>query len=99
MNEKMYETLNKEKETREIREKVSEELNEKLTYNLTCNLTQKEQEIMIFLCEGLTNKEIAEKLFISKETVKWHVSSIIKKMNVKNRMQVVVNELKKRHAG
>jgi DNA-binding NarL/FixJ family response regulator len=54
------------------------------------NLTDREQEVLIGLVEGLSNKEIAEKLFISDKTVKIHVSKIFKKLEVKSRSQAVI---------
>ncbi|MFC7371716.1 response regulator [Fictibacillus iocasae] len=54
------------------------------------DLTDREQEVLIGLVEGLSNKEIAEKLFISDKTVKIHVSKIFKKLNVKSRSQAVI---------
>lgn len=54
------------------------------------NLTEREQEVLIGLVEGLSNKEIADKLFISDKTVKIHVSKIFKKLEVKSRSQAVI---------
>lgn len=53
-------------------------------------LTEREKEVLICLLEGLSNKEIADKLFISDKTVKIHVSKIFKKLNVKSRSQAVI---------
>jgi DNA-binding NarL/FixJ family response regulator len=54
------------------------------------SLTDREKEVLQCLVEGLSNKEIADKLFISDKTVKIHVSKIFKKLNVKSRSQVVI---------
>jgi DNA-binding NarL/FixJ family response regulator len=53
-------------------------------------LTEREKEVLQCLVDGLSNKEIAERLFISDKTVKIHVSKIFKKLNVKSRSQVVI---------
>ncbi|MFT4416302.1 response regulator [Fredinandcohnia humi] len=53
-------------------------------------LTEREREVLQCLVEGLSNKEIAERLFISDKTVKIHVSKIFKKFDVKSRSQVVI---------
>jgi LuxR family maltose regulon positive regulatory protein len=45
--------------------------------------------VLYLLAEGLSNKEIADKLFISPGTVKTHVKHIYKKLNVKRRMEAV----------
>ncbi|MDC3413578.1 response regulator transcription factor [Aquibacillus sp. 3ASR75-11] len=54
-------------------------------------LTEREKEVLMCLVEGLSNKEIAERLFISDKTVKIHVSKVFKKLNVKSRSQVVIH--------
>ncbi len=48
-------------------------------------LTQRELEVLGFISQGLTNQEIASHLFVEVGTVKNHVHSIIKKLNVSNR--------------
>ncbi|WP_026572605.1 response regulator [Bacillus sp. UNC438CL73TsuS30] len=53
-------------------------------------LTEREKDVLMCLVEGMNNKEIAQKLFISDKTVKIHVSNIFKKLNVKSRSQVVI---------
>ncbi|WP_067726740.1 response regulator [Oceanobacillus damuensis] len=57
-------------------------------------LSIREKEVLMCLVEGLSNKEIAEKLFISDKTVKIHVSKIFKKFNVKSRSQVIIYAVK-----
>lgn len=54
-------------------------------------LSEREKEVLMCLLEGLSNKEIAAKLFISDKTVKIHVSKIFKKFNVKSRSQVIIH--------
>lgn len=53
------------------------------------DLTNREQDVLILLVEGLNNGEIAEKLVISRSTVKHHVSSILAKLNANNRAEAV----------
>jgi len=53
------------------------------------NLSTREYEVLQLLVQGLTNAEIAGKLFLSLSTVKTHVSNLFAKMDVKNRTQVV----------
>ena len=48
-------------------------------------LTKREQEVLKLLCEGKNNIEIAEILHISKHTAKAHVTSIIRKLECRNR--------------
>lgn len=53
-------------------------------------LTDKEREIIKLVCEGLLNKEISSKLFISEQTVKAHLHRIYQKLGVKNRSHLAV---------
>lgn len=52
-------------------------------------ISRKEQEIIILVSQGFKNKEIAEKLHISEQTVKAHISHIFRKVKVTNRSQLV----------
>jgi len=57
-------------------------------YEFDINLSNRETEILSLLANrGTTNKQIADLLFISENTVKTHLASIIRKMNVSNRQQ------------
>lgn len=58
------------------------------------NLTDREKEVLEYICEGLNNGEISKILDVSINTVKVHVSSIIQKLGVEDRTQVVVKALK-----
>lgn len=62
-------------------------------------LTKREYEVLSLIAEGLSNKDIADKLFISEKTVKNHVSSIFKKLDVNDRIQAAIfafkNDIKK----
>jgi serine/threonine protein kinase/WD40 repeat protein len=53
-------------------------------------LTQREHEILQLLIEGLSNKEIAQRLTVSLNTIKWYVSQIYDKMGVRSRVQAIV---------
>ncbi|RLQ84949.1 response regulator transcription factor [Planomicrobium sp. Y74] len=57
-------------------------------------LTRREAEVMQMLAEGNSNKNIGEILSMSDKTVKNHVSSILRKMEVQDRTQAVVTALK-----
>ncbi|MBW1727143.1 MAG: response regulator transcription factor [Deltaproteobacteria bacterium] len=52
-------------------------------------LTRREQEIMVLLAQGLSNKQIAEKLFISPKTVENHRSNILRKLNIHSTIELV----------
>lgn len=55
----------------------------------THHLTERERDVMALAYQGLSNPEIAEKLFISKHTVKRHMHNIFEKMEVSTRMELV----------
>jgi DNA-binding NarL/FixJ family response regulator len=57
-------------------------------------LSARETEILQFVTDGLSNKEIAMQLGISQQTVKNHMTSILNKLNVKDRTQAAVTALK-----
>jgi len=52
-------------------------------------LTSREQEILVLLAEGLSAKEIAEKLFISPRTVENHRSSIMRKLDLHTNHELI----------
>ena len=52
-------------------------------------MTRREFEVLTALAEHLTNKEIAERLFISPETVKTHVSNLFRKFDVSGRRHLL----------
>ncbi|MBA7708661.1 Transcriptional regulatory protein DegU [subsurface metagenome] len=53
-------------------------------------MTPREKEVLRFLTTGRTNKEIAKALFISEKTVKSHLNSIFRKLNVTRRLQAIL---------
>ncbi|WP_415409804.1 LuxR C-terminal-related transcriptional regulator [Synechococcus sp. A10-1-5-9] len=53
-------------------------------------LSSRETEVLEALCQGMSNKEIAEVMVVSTETIKSHVSTIISKLGVKDRTQAVI---------
>ena len=52
-------------------------------------LTQRETEIMELIATGIGNEEIADKLFVSKNTIKFHIKNIFIKLDVRNRVQAM----------
>ncbi len=57
-------------------------------------LTKRELDVLKLLASGLNNKEISEALFISEKTVKNHISSIFRKLNVNDRTQAALYAIK-----
>ena len=58
--------------------------------NLLDALTQREEEVLELLTQGITYKGVANKLFISETTVKTHVNNIFQKLQVNDRTQAVL---------
>jgi len=56
---------------------------------LELGISNREYEILVEISEGLSNKEIAEKLFVSESTVKTHVSNLYVKLDAKRRTQAI----------
>ena len=63
-------------------------------YNIEKELTKREKDIVRLICESRTNIEIGNELNISPHTVKAHIRSICEKLNVKDRIQIIVKALK-----
>ena len=57
-------------------------------------LSDRESEVLEALCQGMSNKEMAEDLFVSPETIKSHVSTVIGKLGVKDRTQAVISAIR-----
>lgn len=66
------------------------EENEAEEQDLLKNLTQREKEILEEVGNGLTNKEIADKLYITENTVKKHVTNLLGKLGVKHRVEMAL---------
>lgn len=62
--------------------------------NNDVRLTKRERDVLLLLVKGHTNKEMAEAMFISEKTVKNHLTSIFRKLGVKDRTQAAVYSLK-----
>lgn len=50
-------------------------------------LTQRELEVLALVADGLSNREIAQRLFVTQQTVKFHLGNIFRKLGVANRTQ------------
>ncbi|MCB0186176.1 MAG: response regulator transcription factor, partial [Caldilineaceae bacterium] len=52
-------------------------------------LTQRQLEVLRLIAQGQTNKEVADQLFITERTVKYHLQEILQKLHLRNRTQAV----------
>lgn len=68
----------------------------KKDYESPSDLSERELEILVLICKGYSNQEIADKLFISKRTVDKHRANILEKSESKNTAQLVVYAIKNR---
>ena len=63
------------------------------------SLTQREREVVALIAEGLKNKQIAQRLFISETTVTHHLSSVYSKLGVSDRLELVIYAFAHKLAG
>ncbi len=57
-------------------------------------LTEREFEVLSYMVEGLSNPEIANKIYVSDCTVKAHVGHILEKLKAKNRIHAIIKAIK-----
>ena len=57
-------------------------------------LSDRESEVLEALCQGMSNKEMAEVLFVSPETIKSHMGTLIGKLGLKDRTQAVISAIR-----
>lgn len=58
--------------------------------NINTDLTDREFDILLLVAEGLNNKEIADKLFLSEGTVRNYISSMLEKLSLRDRTQLAI---------
>ena len=75
------------KKSLQKRTKVSEDIDHQKIKDL--DISNREYEVLIGISEGLSNKEIGDKLFVSESTIKTHVSNLLSKLNAKRRTQAL----------
>ena len=78
----------------EVTTKMMEQLSNRNRHVLHEELTNREQEILLLIAQGMSNQEIADELFINLKTVKTHVSNILAKLEVEDRTQAAIYAFK-----
>lgn len=78
----------------EVTTKMMEQLSNRNRHVLHEELTNREQEILMLIAQGMSNQEIADELFITLKTVKTHVSNILAKLEVEDRTQAAIYAFK-----
>jgi RNA polymerase sigma factor (sigma-70 family) len=59
-------------------------------------LTDREKTILELVAQGLTNREIADRLSLSEKTVKHHMTNVLQKLQVRNRVEAVLLAMKEK---
>lgn len=77
-----------------VANRLVRELNRSDSKKNEVRLTKREKDVLDLLVKGNTNKEMADSMFISEKTVKNHLTSIFRKLGVKDRTQAAVYALK-----
>jgi DNA-binding NarL/FixJ family response regulator len=80
----------------------SNELLQKVIINISKSSTKeaefsdRETEILKFVCDGLTNDQIAEKIHLSPDTIKWHRNNLLSKTGCNNSAALIIYAIKKK---
>lgn len=91
--------LELEKQREHIIAEYEQSINKEQRTDFRALLSQRELEVLDLIHSGLTNKEIAAKLFISLATVKTHINNIFKILDVKNRRDAIEKTSFKQNTG
>nr|WP_092071659.1 response regulator transcription factor [Dendrosporobacter quercicolus]NSL49507.1 response regulator transcription factor [Dendrosporobacter quercicolus DSM 1736]SDM28902.1 two component transcriptional regulator, LuxR family [Dendrosporobacter quercicolus] len=75
--------------SRVLAAKILQEFSVQKAAEFDSRLSEREKEVLQLISQGLGNKEISEKLYISESTVKNHLRNILDKLHLQNRMQLI----------
>ncbi|MFP4489523.1 MAG: response regulator, partial [Bacteroidales bacterium] len=76
--------------SQELLQHVIQKIRSRETEIRHANLSRREKEVLLKICEGLSNQEIAERLFISKRTVDKHRANLLSKTGSKNTASLIL---------
>ena len=75
----------------EIMAKIPSLLQKSTTFNYTAlGITEKEAALITLIAEGLSNREIAEKMYLSEGTVRNYISTVLEKLRLRDRTQIAI---------
>ncbi len=80
--------------SQELLQHVIQKIRARETETRQANLSKREKEILLKICEGLSNQEIADHLFISKRTVDKHRANLLSKTQSKNTASLILYAIK-----
>jgi len=80
--------------SQELLQHVIQKIRSRETETRHANLSKREKEILLKICEGLSNQEIADHLFISKRTVDKHRANLLSKTQSKNTASLILYAIK-----
>ena len=80
--------------SQELLQHVIQKIRSRETETRHANLSKREKEILLKICEGLSNHEIADELFISKRTVDKHRANLLSKTQSKNTASLILYAIK-----
>ncbi|XOV80819.1 MAG: response regulator transcription factor [Aestuariibacter sp.] len=69
------------------------------TANAFSDLSHREMQVLQYLMQGKSNKSIADQLYLSERTIKFHCSNIYKKLNIDNRTNLIIKMAEKLYQG
>lgn len=78
----------------DVLEFIKRQVTDKNSDKVLKDLSERETDIVRLIAEGLSNKEISQKLFLSEGTVRNHISTILEKTNLEHRTQLAIAYLK-----
>lgn len=80
--------------SQELLQHVIQKIRSRETETRHANLSRREKEVLLKICEGLSNQEIADRLFISKRTVDKHRANLLSKTASKNTASLILYAIK-----
>lgn len=77
--------------------KIASSIQKKSEKKVDFNLSDRENDILLLVAEGLNNKEIAKKLYLSEGTVRNYISNMLEKLSLRDRTQLAIYYYKRKY--